>query len=163
MSAYDPAGEVVDICRDLIRIDTSNHGDQDGPGERAAAAHVAALLDEVGIESQLFESSRGRASVVARWGGDSGDPVLLHGHLDVVPAEPADWTHHPFSGEVADGCVWGRGAVDMKDFDAMLLSLVRARARAGVVPRRPIALVFTADEETGGSLGAGWLVDRHRT
>jgi acetylornithine deacetylase/succinyl-diaminopimelate desuccinylase-like protein len=161
-AAYDPAGEVVGICRDLIRIDTSNHGDQDGPGERAAAEHVATLLDDVGIEARLLESERGRASVVARWGGGSGEPLLLHGHLDVVPAEPADWTRHPFSGEVADGCVWGRGAVDMKDFDAMLLSLVRARARAGVVPRRPIALVFTADEETGGGLGAGWLVDRHR-
>ncbi len=161
-TSYDPAAEVVPICQDLIRIDTSNYGDDTGPGERVAAEHVAGLLDEVGIQSELFESRPGRTSLVARWGGGTGEPLLLHGHLDVVPAEAADWTHHPFSGEVIDGCVWGRGAVDMKDFDAMVLSVVRARARAGIVPKRPIALVFTADEETGGSLGAQWLVDHHR-
>ena len=83
---YDPAAEVVEICRDLIRMDTSNYGDQEGPGERKAAEHVAALLDEVGISSQLFESEPGRTSVVARWGGTEGDALLLHGHLDVVPA-----------------------------------------------------------------------------
>lgn len=159
---YDPAAEVVSICQDLIRIDTSNHGDDSGPGERAAAEYVAASLDDVGIRAELFESRPGRTSLVARWGGGTSEPLMLHGHLDVVPAEAADWTHHPFSGEVIDGCLWGRGAVDMKDFDAMVLSVVRARARAGIVPKRPIALVFTADEETGGSLGAQWLVDHHR-
>src|SRR3954454_11886961 len=120
--SYDPTGEVVDLCRDLIRIDTSNYGDETGPGERKAAEHVAGLLDEVGIRSEIVESERGRASVVARWGGEEGDPVLLHGHLDVVPAAAEDWTVHPFSGEVRDGMVWGRGAVAMKGFDAMLLS-----------------------------------------
>jgi len=165
-STYDPAAEVVDLCSDLIGIDTSNFGDDSGPGERKAAEHVAALLDEVGIEVEVFESERGRTSLIARWGGDVGDPVLLHGHLDVVPAEASDWTVHPFSGEVRDGpdgpCVWGRGAVDMKDFDAMLLSSVRARARAGAVPQRPLVLCFTADEEAGGALGAGFLAREHR-
>ena len=100
---YDPAAEVVDILGDLIRIDTSNYGDERGPGERLAAEHVATLLDEVGIASEVIESAPGRTSLIARWGGGTGDGLLLHGHLDVVPAEPADWTHHPFSGEVADG------------------------------------------------------------
>jgi acetylornithine deacetylase/succinyl-diaminopimelate desuccinylase-like protein len=159
---YDPAAEVVEICSDLIRIDTSNFGDEPGPGERKAAEHVAQLLDEVGIDSTVVESAPGRTSLVARWGGDHGEPVLLHGHLDVVPAAAEDWSVHPFSGDVRDGLVWGRGAVDMKDFDAMLLSSVRARARAGAVPTRPLVLCFTADEEAGGAMGAGHLVRRHR-
>src|SRR5690349_17391219 len=138
-STYDPASEVVELCRDLIRIDTSNYGStDDGPGERKAAEHVAALLDEVGIASTLHESEPGRTSVVAQWGGSSGDGLLLHGHLDVVPAAAEDWQVDPFSGEVQDGYLWGRGAVDMKDFDATLLSVVRARQLAGAVPSRPI-------------------------
>ncbi len=160
-TSYDPAAEVVDICRDLIRIDTTNPGDDSGPGERKAAEYVAGLLDDVGISSELFESEPGRTSLVARWGGTVGEPLLLHGHLDVVPAHAPDWRVDPFSGEVQDGYLWGRGAVDMKDFDAMVLSLVRARARAGVVPQRPLALVFTADEEAGGDKGAGWLIEHH--
>ncbi|QCX27532.1 M20/M25/M40 family metallo-hydrolase [Nocardioides jishulii] len=158
---HDPADEVVDLCRDLIRIDTSNYGDDSGPGERMAAEHVAALLDEVGIESQMIEDTAGRTSLVARWGGSEGDGLLLHGHLDVVPAQKEDWTHDPFAGEIADGYLWGRGAVDMKDFDAILLSVVRARARAGRVPSRPIALCFTADEEAGGHKGAEVVIRDH--
>ncbi|MGA8211910.1 MAG: M20/M25/M40 family metallo-hydrolase [Nocardioidaceae bacterium] len=156
--SYDPAGEVVEICRDLIRMDTTNYGDGSGPGERKAAEHVAALLDEVGIDAELFEGVAGRTNVVARWGDGDGEPLLLHGHLDVVPAAADDWTVHPFSGEVRDGYLWGRGAVDMKDFDAMLLSVVRARARAGAQPRRPLVLCFTADEEAGGHQGAEQIV-----
>src|SRR5436190_1321876 len=162
---YAPDAEVVEICRDLIRIDTSNYGPQDGPGERVAAEHVAALLDEVGIASELYESEPGRTTVVAHWSPDGVDtgqsPLLIHGHLDVVPANADDWTVPPFSGEVVDDCVWGRGAVDMKDFDAMVLSVVRARQRAGVAPRRAIRLVFTADEEAGSGLGAHWLMKHH--
>lgn len=160
---YAPDAEAVDICRDLIRIDTSNFGDDSGPGERAAAEYVAASLAEVGIESEIIESTHGRASVVARWGDQTSDRpgLLVHGHLDVVPAQAADWTVDPFAAEVVDGYLYGRGAVDMKDFDGMLLSVVRARQRAGVLPARPVLLVFTADEEAGGSLGAHWLVE-HR-
>ncbi len=161
-TSYDPAAEVVEICSDLIGIDTSNFGDRPGPGERKAAEHVAALLDEVGIDVEVFESEPGRTSLVGRWGGSRGEPVLLHGHLDVVPAAAEDWQVHPFAGEVRDGMVWGRGAVDMKDFDAMLLSVIRARARAGAVPERPLALCFTADEEAGGAKGAGFLAREHR-
>jgi acetylornithine deacetylase/succinyl-diaminopimelate desuccinylase-like protein len=162
-TSYDPAGEVVDICRDLIRMDTSNYGDDSGPGERKAAEHVAALLDEVGIGSVLVEEEAGRTSLVAHWGGTPGgeDALLLHGHLDVVPAVAEDWQVDPFSGEIRDGYLWGRGAVDMKNYDAMLLSVVRARARAGAVPERPIVLCFTADEEAGGMHGANVLVNDH--
>ena len=162
---YPVDAEVVDICRDLIGIDTTNYGDGSGPGERAAAEHVAALLDEVGIRATLLESAPGRTSLVADWAPDGVDldatPLLVHGHLDVVPADAADWSRSPFAADVADGCVWGRGAVDMKDFDAIVLSVVRARVRAGTAPRRPLRLVFTADEEAGGPLGALWLVDHH--
>ncbi|MEV5612921.1 M20/M25/M40 family metallo-hydrolase [Streptomyces sp. NPDC052225] len=155
--------EVVDLCRDLIRIDTSNYGDHSGPGERKAAEYVAEKLAEVGLEPKIFESHPGRASTVARIEGE--DPtrpaLLIHGHTDVVPANAADWTHHPFSGEVADGCVWGRGAVDMKDMDAMTLAVVRDRLRTGRKPPRDIVLAFLADEEAGGVFGAHHLVDHH--
>jgi acetylornithine deacetylase/succinyl-diaminopimelate desuccinylase-like protein len=158
---YEPAADVIEICRDLIRMDTTNFGDGSGPGERKAAEHVARLLDEVGITSELFEGEPGRTNVVARWGGTGErerSPLLLHGHLDVVPANADDWRVPPFSGEIEDGYLWGRGAVDMKDFDAMLLSVVRARARAGAVPERPVVLCFTADEEAGGHRGAEQIV-----
>src|SRR3954468_21209202 len=162
--SYDPSAEVVDLCRDLIRIDTTNYGDESGPGERKAAEHVATLLDEVGIPSELFELESGRTSLVAQWGARPGGEgaLLLHGHLDVVPAAAEDWQVDPFSGEIRDGYLWGRGAVDMKDFDAMLLSVVRARTRAGAEPERPVVLCFTADEEAGGHHGAQVLVEEHR-
>src|SRR6478609_8014659 len=115
--------EVVDICRDLIRIDTSNPGDHSGPGERQAAEYVAARLSEVGLEPTVLESHAKRTSVVARLEGeDRTRPALLvHVHLNVVPANAEDWQVDPFSGEIADDCVWGLGAIDMKDMDAMML------------------------------------------
>ncbi|MGJ5896030.1 M20/M25/M40 family metallo-hydrolase [Streptomyces niveiscabiei] len=155
--------EVVDLCSELIRFDTSNYGDHSGPGERQAAEWVAEKLAEVGLEPEIFESHPGRASTVARIEGEdpSRPALLIHGHLDVVPANADDWTHHPFSGEVADGCVWGRGAVDMKDMDAMTLAVVRDRLRSGRKPPRDIVLAFLADEEAGGTYGARHLVDQH--
>jgi acetylornithine deacetylase/succinyl-diaminopimelate desuccinylase-like protein len=155
--------EVAALCSDLIRIDTTNPGDHSGPGERQAAEHVAALLAEVGLEPAVLESHPGRASVVARISGtDPARPALLiHGHLDVVPADAADWRVHPFSGELREDCVWGRGAVDMKDMDAMILAVVRQRLREGRRPPRDVVLVFPADEEAGGAHGARWLVDNH--
>ncbi len=156
--------EVVDICRDLIRIDTSNPGDHSGPGERHAAEHVAALLAEVGLEPQLLESHPKRTSVVARIEGqDRTRPALLiHGHLDVVPANAPDWRHHPFDGEIADGCLWGRGAIDMKDMDAMVLAVVRQR-RARGAPARPRRACSRSPRtrRVSGTWGARWLVDRH--
>lgn len=155
--------EVVDLCRDLIRIDTSNYGDHSGPGERKAAEWVAEKLAEVGLEPQIFESHKGRASTVARIEGEdpSRPALLIHGHTDVVPANAADWTYDPFAGEIADGCLWGRGAVDMKDMDAMTLAVVRDRMRSGRKPPRDIVLAFLADEEAGGIYGARHLVDKH--
>jgi acetylornithine deacetylase/succinyl-diaminopimelate desuccinylase-like protein len=160
MTAQD---EVVDICRDLVRIDTTNPGDHSGPGERRAAEHVAGLLAEAGLEPVVLESHPKRTSVVARMGGRDGSRpgLLVHGHLDVVPASAPDWRHHPLSGEIADGCVWGRGAIDMKDMDAMMLAVVRQRLRERRPPARDIVLAFTADEEAGGAWGARWLVDHH--
>jgi acetylornithine deacetylase/succinyl-diaminopimelate desuccinylase-like protein len=160
VSAQD---EVADICRDLIRIDTSNPGDHSGPGERQAAEYVAALLADVGLQATLLESRAKRTNVVARLAGqDQSRPALLvHGHLDVVPASAPDWQYDPFSGEVADGCVWGRGAVDMKDMDAMILAVIRQRLREGRPPARDVVLAFPADEEAGGTWGARWLVENH--
>ena len=155
--------EVAALASDLIRIDTTNPGDHSGPGERAAAERVAELLSEVGLEPTVLESHPKRTSVVARIEGqDSSRPALLiHGHLDVVPADPADWRVHPFSGETQDDCIWGRGAVDMKDMDAMMLAVVRQRLQEGRRPARDVVLAFVADEEAGGTWGARWLVDNH--
>jgi acetylornithine deacetylase/succinyl-diaminopimelate desuccinylase-like protein len=158
------ADEVVRICQELIRIDTTNTGDTaTSAGERAAAEYVAAKLSEVGLEPVMHESEPGRTSVVARMPGadPSRDALLIHGHLDVVPADASEWSVDPFSGEERDGYIWGRGAVDMKDFDAMTLALVRQWRREGRVPPRDIVLAFLADEEAGGRLGAHHLVD-HR-
>jgi acetylornithine deacetylase/succinyl-diaminopimelate desuccinylase-like protein len=151
--------EVADLLADLIRINTSNPTHP----ERRAAEWVAAKLDEVGIESQIIEAAPGRASTLARIEGtdSSRKPLLIHGHLDVVPADASEWTVDPFAGEIKDGCVWGRGAIDMKDMDAMTLALVREWARTGKQPPRDIVLAFVSDEEAGGRLGAHYLVDKH--
>lgn len=155
--------EVVELCRDLIRIDTTNPGDGTGPGERAAAEYVVGLLQDVGLEPELFESEPGRANVVVRIeGADPGRPALVvHGHLDVVPAHAPDWSVDPFAAELRDGLVWGRGAVDMKDMDAMVLAVVRQMVREGRRPARDVVLAMFADEEAGGVLGAHWAVE-HR-
>lgn len=156
-----PEDEVVRICQELIRIDTSNYGDNVGPGERAAAEYTAGLIEEVGLGTQIFESEPGRASVIARMAGsDPSLPALVvHGHLDVVPAQKEDWTVDPFSGEEKDGLIWGRGAVDMKDMDAMILSVLRSMQREKIQPKRDLIFAFFADEEAGGKYGASWLVD----
>jgi acetylornithine deacetylase/succinyl-diaminopimelate desuccinylase-like protein len=154
--------EVVTFTSELIRIDTTNRGGGDCQ-ERPAAEYAAAKLAEAGLEPTLLERTKGRTNVVARIAGTdpSADAMLVHGHLDVVPAEAADWSVHPFSGEVRDGVVWGRGAVDMKNMDAMILAVVRQWARAGVRPRRDIVVAFTADEEASAEDGSGFLADQH--
>jgi acetylornithine deacetylase/succinyl-diaminopimelate desuccinylase-like protein len=163
-TSVGPDHEVVELCRDLIRIDSVNYGDGSGPGERKAAEFVAEKLADVGLEPEMFESEPGRTTVVTRVDGadpDRSDALLVHGHLDVVPADAADWTHDPFSGEIAQGCLWGRGAIDMKDMDAMILAVVRDRLRTGRRPRRPLVVCFLADEEAGGVLGSHWVADHH--
>jgi acetylornithine deacetylase/succinyl-diaminopimelate desuccinylase-like protein len=151
--------EVADLLVDLIRINTSNPTH----AERPAAEWVAHKLDEVGIASQIIEAAPGRASTVARIEGtdSSRAPLLIHGHLDVVPADPGEWSVDPFGGEVKDDHVWGRGAVDMKDMDAMTLAVVREWARTGRKPPRDVVLAFVSDEEAGGRQGAHYLVDHH--
>ncbi|WP_328874850.1 M20/M25/M40 family metallo-hydrolase [Streptomyces sp. NBC_00287] len=154
--------EVVTFTSELIRIDTTNRGGGDCQ-ERPAAEYAAARLAEVGLTPTLLERTKGRTNVVARIEGSdpSADALLLHGHLDVVPAEARDWSVHPFSGEIRDGVVWGRGAVDMKNMDAMILAVARFWARQGVKPRRDIVIAFTADEEASAEDGSGFLADRH--
>ena len=162
MSLIDPQDEAVELCRDLIRFASVNDGTGQGKGEREAAEYVADKLAEVGLDPQVFESARNRTSVVARVEGeDSSRPALLiHGHLDVVPADAKDWTYDPFAAEVADGAIWGRGAIDMLDMDAMTLAVVRDRMRKGRKPPRDVVLAFVADEEAGGVFGAQWLVEK---
>src|ERR1700733_12790413 len=153
--------EVVRFAAELIRLDTSNRGGGDCK-ERPAAEYVAERLAEVGYQPELLESAPGRANTVVRIEGtDRNAPaLLLHGHLDVVPAEPTDWSVPPFSGEVRDGVLWGRGAVDMKNADAVILAVVREWARTGWQPSRDVVLAFTADEEDTAEAGAGWLVEQ---
>jgi acetylornithine deacetylase/succinyl-diaminopimelate desuccinylase-like protein len=154
--------DVVELARDLIRIDTTNTGDPSTVvGERVAAEYVAARLTEAGYTPSYVESAARRASVVARLPG--ADParggLLVHAHLDVVPADATQWTVPPFAGEVADGCLWGRGAVDMKHMAAMALAVATTFKREGTVPARDLVFAFFADEEAGGWYGARWLVD----
>ncbi|HET9139459.1 M20/M25/M40 family metallo-hydrolase [Actinophytocola sp.] len=155
--------EVVRLTSELIRIDSTNTGEPETTvGERAAAEYVARELGDVGYEVEIVESGgRDRLNVVARLAGAdrSRGALLVHGHLDVVPADPAEWSVHPFSGAVQDGYVWGRGAVDMKDMVAMTLAVARRFKREGVVPPRDLIFAFVADEEAGGAYGAQWLVD----
>ncbi|GHI02966.1 hypothetical protein AQI88_02770 [Streptomyces cellostaticus] len=154
--------EVVEFASGLIRIDTTNRGGGDCR-ERPAAEYAAERLAGAGLEPLLLERTPGRTNVVARIEGTdpSAHGLLVHGHLDVVPADAADWSVHPFSGEIRDGVVWGRGAVDMKDMDAMILAVVRSWARQGVRPRRDLVIAFTADEEASAEDGSGFLADRH--
>lgn len=157
--------EVVELTSQLIRIDSTNTGDPATlVGEQEAAEWVVRQLEEVGYQTTLVESGMpGRANVFCRLeGADSTRGALLvHGHLDVVPAEPADWSVHPFSGAVEDGYLWGRGAVDMKDMVGMTLAVARQFKAEGVVPPRDIVFAFLADEEAGGTWGSHWLVE-HR-
>ncbi|NUR95831.1 MAG: M20/M25/M40 family metallo-hydrolase [Kribbellaceae bacterium] len=156
--------DVVELCRDLIRIDSTNTGDlATSTGERAAAEYVAGVLSGIGLEPAVLETEPGRTNLVTRIPGrdSSRGALLIHGHLDVVPADASEWSVHPFSGELKDGYVWGRGAVDMKDFDAMVLATVRKWHTEGYQPERDIVLCFTADEEAGGDYGAHYLVREH--
>ena len=152
--------EVARIASDLIRIDTSNYGGGNAKGEREAAEYVGAYLEELGLEVEYYEPIPRRTNVMARVPGrDRTKPALVvHGHLDVVPAVAEDWTVDPFAGTVQDGMLWGRGAVDMKNMDAMILASVADLLRRGERPERDLVLVFFADEENGGVEGSGLVV-----
>ncbi|WP_163548839.1 M20/M25/M40 family metallo-hydrolase [Candidatus Frankia nodulisporulans] len=162
VTAPNAEAEVVELCSELLRFESVNWGDGNGR-ERPAAEYVASRLAEVGIEPTILESEPGRTSVIARIEGadSSRAPLLIHSHLDVVPADASQWRVGPFSGEELDGCLWGRGAVDMLDMVAMTLATVRDLVRSGRKPSRDLVVAFLADEEAGGVLGARWLVDNH--
>jgi len=155
--------EVVDLVSTLIRFDTTNTGElETTKGEAECARWVAERLQEVGYETEYVESGApGRGNVFVRLAG--ADPergaLMIHGHLDVVPAEAADWSVHPFSGAVEDGYVWGRGAIDMKNMVGMMVAVARHMKRVGIVPPRDLVFAFVADEEAGGRYGCQWLVE----
>ena len=154
--------DVVKLCQELIQIPSVNFGEGKGD-EKAAAEYVAAKMKEVGIESKIYESAPKRCTVVARIEGrDKSKPgLVVNGHLDVVPANAADWSVDPFSGVIKDGCIWGRGAVDMKNMDAMILAVIRLWAKHNYQPERTIVIVFFADEEAGGIYGSRWMAEKH--
>ncbi len=154
--------DAIRICRELIQIPSVNYGDGKGD-EKDVAEYVVKQLSEVGIESKIYESAPGRCNVIARIKGSNPDRpgLVVHGHIDVVPANAADWSVDPFSAELKDGYIWGRGAVDMKNMDAMILATVRSWARSGYVPERDIVLAFFADEEAGSIYGSHYMVKNH--
>ena len=154
--------EVVKICQDLIRIPSVNYGEGKGD-EKAVAEYIVASLGEVGITATIFESAPNRCNVIANIpGSDTTRPgLVVHGHIDVVPANAADWSVDPFAAEIRDGMIWGRGAVDMKNTDAMILAIIRKWARTGYKPPRNIVLAFFADEEAGMTFGSRWMTAHH--
>lgn len=156
----DDLPDVARIARDLIRFDTTNYGEGRAHGEREAAEYVGAYLESLGLTVEYYEPIPRRTNVMARVAGRNPEKpaLVLHGHLDVVPAVAADWSVDPFAGEVKDGLLWGRGAVDMKNMDAMILSAVAELLRAGEQPERDLVLVFFADEENGGVEGSQLVV-----
>ena len=158
-----PEDTVVELTADLLRFDTTNFGKGDSRGERECAEYIASRLAAAGLEHRLIESAPRRANVVVRIPGTdpSLDAIVVHGHLDVVPAEAKDWTRDPFSGAIEDGYVWGRGALDMKAMCASMLASAMSWAESGVRPKRDIVFAFVADEEDNGEYGAGFLVAKH--
>ncbi|MCU1473243.1 M20/M25/M40 family metallo-hydrolase [Amnibacterium sp.] len=158
----DELSRTARFAQDLIRFPSVNHGDGRSDGEAEAAGYLEAELQRLGLTTQAFEPEPGRVSVVARVEGERPGPALvLHGHTDVVPADPAHWSVDPFGGEVRDGMLWGRGAVDMKDMDAMMLASLGTILGSGRRPARDLVVAFFADEEAGGVLGSHWVVKHH--
>ena len=158
MNQHHLTHDVTRLTQDLIRFDTTNP-----PGnETPCIEYIAAILRREGIEPVVLESAPGRGNLVARLKGDGSlPPILLMGHVDVVPAEADHWQRPPFSGDLVDGIVWGRGATDMKQMVAMELMTVLMLKRAGVPLKRDVILMVNGDEETGGRLGAGFIAQQH--
>jgi acetylornithine deacetylase/succinyl-diaminopimelate desuccinylase-like protein len=154
--------DAITMCQEMIRIPSVNFGEGRGD-EKAIADYVVSKLSEVGIASRIYESAPGRCNVVANIEGSNGNRpgLVVHGHIDVVPANAEDWSVDPFSGEIRDGMIWGRGALDMKNMDAMILAIVRKWARVGYKPPRNIVLAFFADEEAGMTYGSRWMAKEH--
>ena len=161
--ATDQLDLTAEIARDLIRFDTTNYGEGRSNGETDAAGYVAEKLRDLGLQPQIFEAEPGRTSVIARVKGRdrSAGALVVHGHLDVVPADPANWSVDPFEGVIKHGLLWGRGAVDMKNMDAMMLAALQDIVGSGKEPARDLVIAFFADEEAGGVLGSHYLVENH--
>jgi len=149
--------EAVEILTEYIRLDTTNPPGNEAP----AAALLAGILGDAGLETTILESAPGRANLVARLPGRSGPGLALLHHLDVVPAEASEWSVDPFGAEIHDGCLWGRGAIDMKGMGVMQLMTMLALARERVPLERDVVFVAVADEEAGGLMGAAWLTEHH--
>ena len=151
------------IAQDLIRFDTTNYGGGRSNGETEAAEYLGAHLTALGLKPEFVDAAPGRTSVVARVEGeDRSKPALVvHGHTDVVPADPANWSVDPFAGEIRDGLLWGRGAVDMKNMDAMIVTALQDILGSGRRPARDLVVAFFSDEENGGVYGSHHLVE-HR-
>jgi acetylornithine deacetylase/succinyl-diaminopimelate desuccinylase-like protein len=151
------------IAQDLIRFDTTNYGEGRSNGETVAAEYLGHLLEKLGLKTRYIDADKARTSVIARVpGSDSSLPALVvHGHTDVVPADPKNWTVDPFAGEIRDGMLWGRGAVDMKNMDAMMIGALTDILGEGRQPRRDLVIAFFSDEENGGVYGSHYVVDNH--
>jgi acetylornithine deacetylase/succinyl-diaminopimelate desuccinylase-like protein len=149
------------IAQDLIRMDTTNFGEGRSNGETEAAQYLGALLEGLGLKTTYVDAAPTRTSVIARVpGSDRSLPALVvHGHTDVVPADPANWSVDPFGGEIRDGLLWGRGAVDMKNMDAMMIGALSDILADGGQPRRDLIVAYFSDEENGGVFGSHYLVD----
>jgi acetylornithine deacetylase/succinyl-diaminopimelate desuccinylase-like protein len=150
--------EAVRHLQNLVRINTTNP-----PGNETQAAHyLDRVLRAEGFEPVILEHAPGRGNLVARFKGDGTlPPFLFFSHTDLVPVEAERWTHSPFSGDLADGCVWGRGTLDMKSMVTMELMTMLLLARHRVSPKRDVIFAATADEEVEGKYGLGWLVRKY--
>ena len=154
---------VVNYCQDLIRIDTTNFGNNESNGEAKAAEYIGEILKSLNIEYQIIGPDAKRSSIIARLPGtnDSLPGIVLHGHLDVVPVEKAKWSKPAFEAIIDQEMIWGRGAVDMKNGNAMILASLFELVKTGWRPKRSITLVFFADEEAGGALGSHFVTKKY--
>ena len=151
------------IAQDLIRFDTTNYGEGRSNGETDAAEYLGEHLAALGLTPRYVDAATGRTSVVTRVeGADRSKPALVvHGHTDVVPADPTNWTVDPFGGVIRAGMLWGRGAVDMKNMDAMIITALQDILGAGKRPARDLIVAYFSDEENGGVFGSHYVVDNH--
>ncbi|HPU04131.1 MAG TPA: M20/M25/M40 family metallo-hydrolase [Rhodoglobus sp.] len=161
MTVTEPLEDTARIAQELIRFDTTNFGEGRSNGETDAAEYLGALLEQLDLVPEYVDAATGRTSVIARVeGADRTKPALVvHGHTDVVPADPTNWTVDPFGGIIRDGLLWGRGAVDMKNMDAMIIAALQDILGAGKRPARDLVIAFFSDEENGGVFGSHYVVD----
>ncbi len=159
MTPADELDPTARVAQDLIRFDTTNFGEGRSHGETDAAEYLGALLEELGLTTDYVDAATGRTSVIARVPGvDPTKPALVvHGHTDVVPADPLNWTVDPFGGVIRDGMLWGRGAVDMKNMDAMIITALQDILKSGRRPARDLVVAFFSDEENGGIFGSHYV------